>query len=68
MVFMAAYLIVVLGVTIPTWTYMYKDVQMTVHCDQAGDLSPGCSAARWVDLKLIGYIALSYIHAQFRSF
>lgn len=48
------YLLVMLAVPIPSWSYTYNNVTMDVKCDMSGDLTPACSPARWVDVKLIG--------------
>ena len=53
-VFFFVYLVVMLGVRVPTWTHEFGGVELTVHCDKAGDLSPACSASRWVDIELLG--------------
>lgn len=52
--FLVGYLVVLLAVPIPSWSYVYNGVTLHVKCDVAGDLSPACSATRWVDEKLLG--------------
>eukprot|EP00037_Helgoeca_nana_P015524 m.145079 g.145079 ORF g.145079 m.145079 type:complete len:557 (-) comp23055_c0_seq6:54-1724(-) len=52
--FLVGYLLVMLAVPIPSWSYTYNNVTMDVKCDMSGDLTPACSPARWVDVKLIG--------------
>lgn len=54
--FLVVYLIVMLAVPIPSWSYVYGGVTMHIKCDVAGDLTPACSASRWVDVNLMGYV------------
>eukprot|EP00039_Didymoeca_costata_P021285 m.344037 g.344037 ORF g.344037 m.344037 type:complete len:560 (-) comp23739_c0_seq1:61-1740(-) len=60
LVFMLIYLIIMLGVKVPSY-----DVKLStdndsmkvyhVNCDISGDLSPRCSAARYIDNVVMGY-------------
>lgn len=62
--FLVLYLGIMLGVTVPSWSYKMDNVTIHVPCHKNGDLSPGCSAARWVDQNLMTF-AHMYPHGEF---
>ena len=63
-VFFFVYLVIMLGVSVPTWSFELDGVELTVHCDKAWDLTPACSAARWVDVELLGSNHLCEYHLR----